>query len=192
MIPYRLPLRIGELLSTKRKDIDFTKSPTILTVHRRHDDPEDTRKLKPVAKTLGRALALEEDLSGWVDRLITSSRDRGRFPEARKHPYLVFNEDGAPMTLGGCRDIFMRLGSLHPTLKNVTPHVLRHDWNERFVDAMFAAGHPAGTYEAHQKYANGWGPDSKEPLRYAKRAIMDGTNAYILEMQSRFTRGLAG
>ncbi|WP_316677859.1 tyrosine-type recombinase/integrase [Ralstonia chuxiongensis] len=188
LLAYALGPRAGELLGLKCSDFDFGARPATLTIHRRHDDPED-RRLDPAStKTNGRILTLEDDLRDLLDAWITQGRsDRKNFPSARKHPFVFVNYRGNPLTERGLRLIVAALAAKHHSLAPLSSHILRHDWNDRWNE-MTADSSSDPTHPRDQKYAMGWTEKSIMPLRYGKRSIRNSANKKIEKMQMEVVR----
>ncbi|MBP0495814.1 site-specific integrase, partial [Roseomonas indoligenes] len=187
---FRFGLRTGEILSLKVRDFKQSMSPATLTIHRRHDDPEDPRRDQPVAKTLGRLLEVDEDYRRILSDWITEHRaDRQRYPDARRHPFMFVNQRGQPLGKGGFRKIYLAMRHRHPSLGPIVNHILRHDWNERWEELSEQHGWDREAAGKDQKYAMGWSSISKMPARYGKRVIQKRSNARISLMQQRATSG---
>lgn len=186
MLHYHLGCREGEMLSLKIKDIDFSSTPATITIHRRHNDPEDPRRRQPVAKTRARLLEVSDDLAALLRCWILLHRsDRRRYPQARKHPFLAVNRFGAPLSLRGYERIFAALRKRHSALHALASHLLRHDWNDRFLAQAQAANTDPIEVEKDQIYAMGWSDHSKMPQRYGRRAIRRSTGTKMLQMQQK-------
>ncbi|MEC5216163.1 integrase [Actimicrobium sp. GrIS 1.19] len=184
LLAFALGPRAGEILGLKVRDIDFQARPASLTVHRRHDDPEDPRKNPPNSKTLGRLMAMDNELRDALDVWISEHRsNKQEFPAARKHPYIFTNYRGEPLGNRGHRRIIEKLRDRHPIFKDVCQHILRHDFNERWVENTADADHEIS--ERDQKYQNGWCPTSSMPAVYAKRAIRKSANRRSMELQRK-------
>ncbi|MBN3850715.1 site-specific integrase [Paraburkholderia sp. Ac-20342] len=183
ILAYDLGPRAGELLGLKCVDIDFGVNPASVTFHRRHDDPDDSRPNPASTKTHGRILLLDDDLRDLLDRWISDGRsDRTLFPEARRHPYVFVNHRGGQLSDRGLRLIVSTLSKHYPSLGRFFPHLLRHDWNDRWNETNAESGNEAADIR-DQKYAMGWSANSKMPLRYGKRSIRNSTNKKISKMQ---------
>ena len=192
LLAYALGPRAGEILGLKCSDFDFGEHPATVTIHRRHDDPED-RRLDPAStKTNGRILFLEDNLRDMLDVWITRGRsDRKNFPRARKHPFVFVNYRGDPLTERGLRLIVATLAAKHSALAPLSPHLFRHDWNDRWNE-MTADSSSDPTHARDQKYAMGWTEKSIMPLRYGKRSIRNSTNKKIQKMQGTVMRKTEG
>ncbi|WP_343897229.1 site-specific integrase, partial [Craurococcus roseus] len=120
---HRFGLRSGETLGLKTRDFRQSDDPATLTVHRRHDDPEDPRADQPVAKTLPRVLEFEDDHRGILALWIMEHRsDRERFSHARRHPFLFVNRTGRPLGNRGYEKIYAALRGRHPSLGPLVNH----------------------------------------------------------------------
>lgn len=103
---------------------------------RRADDPEDPRKDQPLVKTRDRKIPLSPGLCKLTHEYITNTR---RATEgARRHPFLfIAMGTGAPLSLSAVNAIFAELrNAFNGEFDAITPHVLRHTWNDRFSDMM--------------------------------------------------------
>jgi hypothetical protein len=83
----------------------------------------------------------------------------------------------------------LALRERHPSLGGLVNHMLRHDWNERWVEMGGECGWDPTEAEKDQKYAMGWSTISKMPNLYGNRAIRKRSNARVLAMQRRATEG---
>jgi integrase len=183
-LAYRLGPRAGEMLGLKCADLDFSVYPANVTIHRRHDDPDERRKNPATTKTNPRMLQLDDDLRDMLDDWISHHRsDRKNFPHARKHPYIFVNYRGEQLTDRGLRKIVKKLEKQYPQLAPLFPHILRHDWNDRWNESREDSTSPAEDLR-DQKDAMGWSQKSKMPLRYGKRSIRNSTNRKIARMQA--------
>lgn len=182
-----LGLRKGELLSLKVSDVDFRKN--LLKVVRRPDDPEDSRTRAPKVKTRARELWLEPELSRGLHQYVTKYRtkaSRGRF-----HPFLfVANGTGEPLSTSAVNKIFAELkGGALKAFEQLTPHLLRHTWNDRFSELMDEKGINEGLEQDERSYAMGWTPGSRTAEKYTRRHVRMKANEASLQLQSRFKRG---
>jgi integrase len=200
-LAHELGPRAGDVLSLKIRDLNLSHRPATVTFHRRHDDPDDPRRHQPVLKTKPRVLSISNDLAQsleyWIDKVRS---DRTRFPAARRHPYLFTNDRGAPLGQRGYQLVYQHLRESFGELGQLTSHVLRYDWNERWVEMTSAQGGDPLESTREQCYAMGWSDRSSMPAKYARRAVAESTSKKILRMhlaaqerseRSRATRGAA-
>ncbi|PWC28177.1 tyrosine-type recombinase/integrase [Teichococcus aestuarii] len=185
---YELGMRRGEVLCLKVRDVKLTPDGGLLSIVRRPQDPEDPRREKPEVKTLGRELAIGHALR---ELFIGYLAERRKLPGARRHPFLfVSATDGAPLSLWSMTKIFK---TLRKEVKNLpddlTAHVLRHDWNDRFSEMSDRAApnrtsQDAVKEERARAYAQGW--TNPETARvYTRRWTREAANKRSLEMQER-------
>jgi integrase len=185
-LAYELGPRAGDVLTVKIRDLNLTQRPAAVTFHRRHDDPEDSRKRQPVLKTKPRVLFISDELAlaleGWIDSFRS---DRDRFPGARRHPFVFVNSNGDPLGQRGYQLIYQKLREKFPELKGLVSHSLRHDWNERWTE-MESTGEGAAKGDLREQcYAMGWSDLSAMPARYSRRAVADAANRKIIQMNKR-------
>lgn len=194
LVAFTLPVRAGELQSLKVRDIKFSSDPATMTIHRRHDDPDDKRRRSAAVKTRARVFELEERtrkaLYTWI---MDVRRDRDVFPNAAKGPYVFVNEDGDAITAHGISSMFQTLRTAHPSLpSDLTTHFLRADWNCRWVklvDDEAKELRPEDRLQHNrdsrdkQIYMNGWSDQSKMPEHYAKAMIRALANDKNLKHQ---------
>lgn len=170
---YRVGHRRGESLQMKVEDIDVHGR--LVRIHRSADDVDDPRTVQPRTKTLARTVPisaeLAEELYDYIDGVWS------RFPVSqRRHGYLWTNAGGDPIALSTVNNIFRHLReSVSGLPADLTPHVLRHDWNERFseaVDALPPEKKPGDAKEASVRcQMMGWESNSSMAARYTQRFI---------------------
>lgn len=183
-----LGLRRGELLNIKITDINFQSEE--LLVARRADDPEDPRKDQPTVKTRDRKLPLSSGLCAMTHIYITKARRL--IPGARRHPFLfVAMGTGAPLSLSSVNCLFSELReAFADELGAVTPHVLRHTWNDRFSEIMDNAKVPEPEEERMRSFLMGWSPTSKTALQYTRRHVRLKAQRVSLQMQAEQVKGV--
>lgn len=141
-------MRSGEVLQLKIEDILFSEE--LISVVRRHDDPEDKyRAHEPNAKTLGRKLpvskSLIDDLRSYV------LRERSKIKQATKHSFLFVSYKGVskghPLSMSQFAKIVEKVSSDEnlksfiisngfPYATKVRRHGFRHNFNDRFSDRV--------------------------------------------------------
>lgn len=186
---YELGLRRGELLNVKIPDINFQSEELIVV--RRADDPEDPRKDQPLVKTRDRKIPLSPGLCRLTHEYITSTR---RSTEgARLHPFLfIAMGTGAPLSLSAVNAVFAKLrNAFSGEFDAVTPHVLRHTWNDRFSDVMDNAKVSEAEEEGMRSFLMGWSPTSKTSVNYTRRHVRLKAQQVSLEMQAKQVEGVS-
>ncbi|MDR0191354.1 site-specific integrase [Pseudomonas yamanorum] len=186
---YELGLRRGELLNVKIPDINFQSEELI--VARRADDPEDPRKDQPLVKTRDRKIPLSPSLCRLTHEYITNTRRNSE--GARRHPFLfIAMGTGAPLSLSAVNAIFAELrNTFNGEFGGVTPHVLRHTWNDRFSDAMDNAKVSEAEEERMRSFLMGWSPTSKTSENYTRRHVRMKAQQVSLEMQAKQVEGVS-
>lgn len=184
---YELGLRRGEVLNVKIPDINFHTEE--LTVVRRADDPEDPRRDQPLVKTRDRKIPLSPRLCKLTHEYIINTR---RATEgARRHPFLfIAMGTGAPLSLSATNAIFAELrNAFNGEFDAVTPHVLRHTWNDRFSEVMDSAKVSETEEERMRSFLMGWAPTSKTSENYTRRHVRLKAQQVSLAMQTKQAEG---
>lgn len=189
LLTYALGLRSGEEFSLKRSDYDDRSDPATITIHRRPDDPDERRPEPALVKTYGRTLPIDGELRQALDAWLLERRDRGRFPSARRHPYIFTSRTGDPISLRRGRQIYEQLRSTHPELSGLMQHVLRHDANDRWTEDDEANGNDPDRSRKERTYAFGWSDTSKMPEVYGKASTRRSAAERIARVQRNVTSG---
>jgi len=178
-----LGIRNGELLSTYAQDVNLRSGEVVIV--RRPDNPEESRKNAPLVKTRGRLLALGPELSDLTRSYLISSRANIR--GARRHPYLfVATGKGSPLSKSALNKLFRELRTKVPGLPDdISPHVLRHTWNDDFSELMDERGVLPEEEEKMRRQAMGWSPNSKMAATYTRRHVQRKSNEASLAMQAK-------
>lgn len=180
-----LGLRKGELLGIKVGDMNLEKNE--LTIHRRADDFEDPRPIQPNAKTNARILYVDQELASALHAYLV--RYRQSMGGARRHPFLfVANGSGAPMSIAALDAVFFDIKNKFPSkFERLSPHILRHTWNDKFSEVMDMHGIGEAKEEEARSYAMGWKPGSGTAKVYTRRHVRKKANEVSLELQARFS-----
>ncbi|WP_175822527.1 site-specific integrase [Burkholderia sp. BCC0419] len=182
---FKLGTRSGEVRGLKKSDLNLDCVPTELTILPRYHDVDDKRSDPASAKTLGRLLYVDAELADALERWLGDRSNRARWPRAHRNPYVFVNRYGDAMEGRGYRKIIETLRRRYPELRALCHHVLRHDWNDRWVAATEQDGVDFEKAQQEQKYAMGWSHQSDMPLRYGRQAIASAANRRILNLQQR-------
>lgn len=170
-------LRRGELLGLQVPDIDWQQQ--TLTIHRRPDNPEDSRTRQPRTKTLARTVPVPAHLIERIDRYVRETRRSTK--EANTHRYLFVvhrngPHEGEPLSESAVAKVFAILRRSDPLLAPVHPHALRHTWNWKFsqaIDQSPTGKGPSREEEEEQARSHlmGWREGSGTAARYNQRYI---------------------
>ena len=139
-ILYDTGMRSGEVLSLRIDRLNlYSEQPTI-SVTRTHNDPYDSRKNQPVAKTLERNIPISSELAGSILKYIEI---RAYVPGANKHPYLFVTQrscetQGKPLSDAAFYGrVFKPIIDRMPEMfAGISRHQLRHNFNERLSDRI--------------------------------------------------------
>lgn len=180
---YDLGLRRGELLSVRSSDVDFRRG--VVTISRRPDDPDDPRRNQPVVKTRGRELPLSAANLDATRHYVINIR--GVLHGARTHEYLfVATDTGAPLSMPALAKIFRVLRSRIADLPDhLSPHVLRHTWNDRFSEEMDQKNVPEDTEKKARSYLMGWSETSGTAATYTRRHVREQAKRVSLDLQEK-------
>jgi len=124
-------MRRGELLSLRIDHLELGDEPHVW-VRRNQDDPHDSRRYQPVAKTKERPLPLPESLANQIHRYIFDVR--ATIGPARRHPYLFVSHHknsgwGKPLSISALNQIFMRMRKVDAAFAAIHAHAFRHHFN---------------------------------------------------------------
>lgn len=177
-----LGIRRGELLNLKISDIDSRRN--LVTIARRADDKDDVRRKQPLVKTRDRILELSPALLKLTLNYIVHTRNKVK--GARKNEFLfVSTRSGDPLSSGAVNKIFSEIECAFPKdFTSLTPHVLRHTWNEVFSEQCDASSVDKETEVEARKYAMGW-KDGTTAALYLKRYISRVAREQSLAMQEK-------
>ena len=159
-------MRKGELLGLRISD--FASHEPKLRILRRPDKQDDPRPNEPNTKTGEREIELAPAIMRELWRHI--NEDRYAIKAARKYPQLFVADDGNPLSGDSVSKLFQTLRKAVPDLpRNLTSHVMRHTWNERFSEQADELGIPAVEEQRARNEQQGWAYDSKTSKDYTRR-----------------------
>lgn len=172
-----LGCRRGELLRIKHGDIGRSNITGVRYVLiRNNTDLDDVRTIRPEAKTLGRQIPMDSQLSDMYDHYLI--HHHANVKGAGEIPYVFIahsrnQRPAKPLSIPAFNKIFREItGCLG---FRVFPHAFRHTWNDRYSeyeDKRIARGEttPAKS-EADRQKLMGWRPDSKMAMHYSQRHV---------------------
>lgn len=176
-----LGLRRGELLGVRINDIKSNE----LYVARRPDDELDDRLDEPNAKTRARPIPLSRDLSQRIYFYVNGARYA--IKAARKKPMLIVSDEGRELSLSAVNKLFVPLQLSSPLLTYVTPHTLRHTFNDNLYESLDAAGMSHVEIRKAMIRLNGWSDNSNSPDYYTKRSTTRRAHIAQLAHQNKIT-----
>ena len=187
----KLGVRRGELCGIKLKDLHLAGNSGRVDIFRRPEDKADTRKKRAQVKTEARELPIDSKVAKKINEYVT--RHRSKVKGAIKSEFLFITHEksgtpeGSPLSLDAVDMIFTKLSEASGI--KVTPHCMRHTWNDEFSRKADKEGWDIEREKALRRYLMGWSENSKMPDHYAKRHIRETANAALLEMQNKSTKG---
>lgn len=78
----------------------------------------------------------------------------------------------------------MNLKKFIPELNELHPHLLRHDWNDRFSQKVDSEGWDFEVEREVRGQLMGWAPNSSMSLAYNQRHIQEKANRIGLQLAS--------
>jgi len=152
------------------------------------DDPEDPRFHEPNTKTRDRILPFEDDLATLIEEYILTVRNKTS--GAARHPFLFTAAGtGQPLSLAGVTKVFSTLRNKISDLPdNLTSHVLRHTWNDRFSEMMDQNNVSEAEEKKLRSYLMGWSEFSGMAATYTKRYVRQKANEASLDLQKKIMK----
>lgn len=186
----KLGLRKSELLVVRLDDLDFQSNEVLIA--RRPDNPEDPRADLPNTKTRDRLLTMDPQLADLTRTYILN--ERRQLAGARRHPFLIVaTRTGAPLTRAAVNKLFVELRTKVPGLPDeLSPHVLRHTWNDKFSELMDEKGVTPELEERLRIQQMGWSERSKAAATYTRRHIERKAKEVSLALQEKIYSSSGG
>lgn len=194
-ILYTTGMRIGELLSLRLQDFIIASGgdPAYLIVRRNHDDQEDDRTLQPVTKTVGRKLAINDNLAKAIANYLIQ---RSLIPHVGfgDNAFLLVNHirgprQGLAIGISTFRSSLDRLQKKFTALREIHPHLLRHDWNYRFSIKASSLDMSAAKEQETREYLMGWVEGSTSARVYNRRYVQEQAFEIGLKMANDTSKG---
>ena len=147
-------IRRGELLNLRVRDVDHVKRQ--VTILRRQDSQDDPRVDQPLVKTLGRVIPISVQLTDLIVKYVAVRRT---VPGATKHRYLFVTHkaglsQGMPLTKMALREVFTAILQTDERLAHLTPHKLRHLFNNELARHQLEEGTDPNSRESHRRVRN--------------------------------------
>ena len=187
MMLVEVGLRIGELLNLKVANYLPTESS--LRIWRDADNSRDPRARKPKVKTLSRDVEINEELCELLDIYIL--KHRANVTGSEKIPFLFISHssNASPLSYAAIDKMFRDLSKVLNF--KVSPHPIRHSWNDRFsefVDPLISAGDMSEKEaEDLRSYLMGWKEGSGSAVTYTKRYQARQATMYSLKLQRKIS-----
>lgn len=185
---YHLGLRQGELLKLRVTAAHFNAQKRILKVTRSPDDPTDPRTDQPQAKTNARALELSDHLTKRILDHIVKHRRLRKY--AASHTFLFVSQSGNPLSKSAISKIFATIrGKIDEVGDDLSPHHLRHTFNENLSDMFDASGTTDENEKKLRAYLNGWSPGSDTAATYLRRRTRTKAQELGVKLQEKLNKG---
>ncbi|MEJ5905594.1 site-specific integrase [Pseudomonas kermanshahensis] len=175
-ILYETGMRRGELLSLKLKNFVEASGGegAYLSIERNHGDEFDRRANQPVAKTLGRDVAISADLESQIMTYVTQHRAELNNVGMSDNSFIFCvhrpgKTQGNPISVNGFNSALSQLKKRYPALGKCQPHAFRHDWNYRFSQKADALGMSETEEAEAREQQMGWVPASSMAKIYNQR-----------------------
>jgi integrase len=193
---YQTGIRRGELLKLRVEDLLADEDGNcFIRVHRRPDDPTDSRATEPGQKTDNRILAIHPSLYESLVQYVREERRPKRLERPMKltHTFLFVSERGAPLAESQVNYILGRLASqcFRDRVK-VHPHLLRNTFCNEFIDycTEIEKLNEEGAKD-RLRVLCGWTATSAMPERYTRKRIQREANAFNIRRQRQAHTTLA-
>lgn len=136
-VTYWTGLRAGELLSLKVENISRDIFKPYINIMRNHDDPTDTRKIQPTAKTLGRKIPIPKHIHELLWFYIDHIRSPLVKANGELHQFIFISHKGPtkgqPMSsVNYSARVLGTIKNMNDEFKDITRHGFRHYWNARY------------------------------------------------------------
>lgn len=180
-------MRRGELLGLQIGDLN--PSQPKLRILRRADSAQDIRRFQPNTKTHDR----EVELTPAVMKALWShiNIERRNVKAARRVPQIFVSDEGAPLSIPTVHKLFIQLRKACPGLAGeLTSHVLRHTWNERFSEQAEALGISPNDEERARNTQQGWSDNSAMAATYTRRRTAQKGREISLKLQEKLDEQL--
>lgn len=188
MVLYILGVRIGEALNLKVEDIQQRGNKYFAYIRHNTDDKQDSRIYQPKLKTNSRALQLTAKLKLILDTYIM--HHRSAIKGAAHCPFLFISHRSSkgkanPLSISAAEKVFREFSTVMGF--KVSPHMLRHTWNDRYSEAIDQKIVKKETTqekaEADRCQLMGWAKGSDMNLIYSARYDTERAMRFALTMQ---------
>ena len=90
------------------------------------------------------------------------------------------------MSLDSVNKIFSKIKESNQDLpRDLSPHILRHSWNDNFSSLMENKNIPEEKEKKMRSYLMGWSDTSNSASQYTKRYVQEKANQVLLEMGNK-------
>lgn len=188
-------LRRGAVAKLKISDVFNDRQPRV-RVTRTPDDITDKRRNKAAQKTRAHVSPISAELAAKIEYYIKEIRSK--LPNTHTHEFVFVTEKdsrntlGQPLSLRSYNQIFEKLSDALSI--EVTPHILRHKWNEIFdvnIDTLAKELNlDSQAKEDIRKYAMGWSVNSAMADIYNNFRLAVKTREHHLSRQKELSSSI--
>ena len=188
-------LRRGAVAKLKISDVFNDKQPRVRTT-RTPDDVTDPRRNKASQKTKAHVSPISSELASKLEYYIREVRNK--LVNADTHEFVFVTEKdcrgtlGKPLTLRSYNNILKKISNILEV--DVTPHTLRHKWNEIFDEDIDSLAKELNldskAKEDIRKYAMGWSAKSEVAEIYNNFRLAVKTRDYHLARQREISANI--
>ncbi len=185
-------IRRGACANIKISDLKMYGTFDEIKITRDHDNETDDRLFKGRQKTREHSVYVTPKLMKDIKYYITKIRKK--HPNTEKHNFLFVTEMntkntiGSPLSLQSYNKIFNKLSvslNIH-----ITPHTLRHKWNELFEDIINSTEATNIDKESIRNFLMGWNPDSKMGNTYNEYSLQKKIQEIMKKIQEEITSNI--
>jgi integrase len=127
---------------------------------------------------------MSELLQRQLSEYILSHRRKLR--NARRHDFLFVSEAGDPLSSSSLNKVFRVLRSKCLELpRTLTPHVLRHTWNDRFSEEVDGRNVDPELEKKIRSLQMGWKPTSNSAAIYTRRFVRKKAQEVSMSLQTK-------
>jgi integrase len=174
--------RKGEALKQTIGHVDMGQLE--VSIVRKPDDPNDSRRLEPNVKRVGRIVPMEREVADQLSDYISDWR--AVLPGAEKTDFLFLTVKGKPMSHEAVHKVFTVLRNAVPELPdNLSSHLLRHTWNDNYSVQMDKNRVTSANEIRTRSYLMGWSETSGTAARYTQRSTRKRAAEYSRASQKR-------
>lgn len=162
-------------------------NPATLFFERSHGNAEDHRLNEPTVKTNERIYPLEDETAQMIENYLSLYREQVPNVSFDSSSYifvthLAGHNQGKALEISAFDSSLENLKRLHPKLKGLHCHLLRHDWNYRFSLFAKRRGYDEHRTRAERCYLMGWEIHSTMAGVYNHRHIAESAQESAIEL----------
>jgi integrase len=120
------------------------------------------------------------------------NNERRSIKAARAVPQVFVSDEGSPLSQASIDKLFLQIRQACPDLpEELSSHVMRHTWNERFSEQSEALGLSESVEEKARNTQQGWSDNSKMGVTYTRRHTAKKGREVSLKLQEQLDEKLS-